>query len=85
MPGAMAGDVDTAEIDDCVEALVEAVVERRPPRVACLVVVLFGLAFEVLGIMIINTTSVPNRAGWNAPVTKHDLSETELAEWSLCP
>ena len=45
MPGGRltAGDVDTAEIDACVEALVAALVERRPPRVAWRDVVLFCL------------------------------------------
>lgn len=52
MPGAMAGDVDAAEIDACVEALVAVLVERRPPRVAgCRMVVLFGLALLLLGIV----------------------------------
>ena len=56
MPGAMA-EVDAAEMDACIEALVEALVERRPPRVACLVVVLFGLAvLGMMGSMIITTT-----------------------------
>ena len=83
MPGAMAGDVDAAEVEARVEALVEALVDRRPPRVACLVVLLFGLAVDVFGIMnsmIVTTRSVTNGAGWTVPVTSNNFSERQLAE-----
>ena len=53
IPEVMVDDVDGTALA-CVEALVMALDDRRPPRpVACWVVVLLGVALAVLGIVLL--------------------------------
>ena len=53
IPGAMVDDVDVTALA-CVEALVVALDNRRPPRpITCRVIVILGLALAVFGIVLL--------------------------------